>query len=145
MKITNITVQTFRFLANTVRDAEGHGHPGPEHEATQSMTTIHTDEGVKGYCFGPITKGVLEGILKPVLVGHDPFFREQHWQELKARQRLNLATLHDRVLTTIDMALWDLAGRYLGQPVHRLRGPHRHLQALQRRHLLQSLEQRPVR
>jgi L-alanine-DL-glutamate epimerase-like enolase superfamily enzyme len=122
MKITNITVQSFRFLSNTVRDAEGHGHPGPEHEASQSLTTIHTDEGVKGYCFGGITKGVLEGILKPVLIGHDPFFREQHWQELKARQRLNLATLHDRVLTTIDMALWDLAGRYLGQPVHRLLG-----------------------
>ena len=28
MKITDVTTKTFRYISNTVRDAEGHGHPG---------------------------------------------------------------------------------------------------------------------
>ncbi len=122
MKIVDITVQTFRYTSNIVRDSEGHAHPGPEHDATQSLVTIHTDEGVQGYCFGHIPRATLENLVKPILVGEDPFYRERIWQTLKERQRLNLATLHDKVLTVIDMALWDLAGRALGQPVHRLLG-----------------------
>ena len=34
----------------------------------------------------------------------------------------HLSTLVDRVLTAVDLALWDLAGDALGQPVHRLLG-----------------------
>ncbi len=52
MKITDLTVRRFRYLSNTVRDSEGHGHPGDEHEAVQSLLTIHTDEGVEGYFYG---------------------------------------------------------------------------------------------
>ena len=40
MKITNIITQTFRYTSNTIRDSEGHGHPGPEHEATQTVLRI---------------------------------------------------------------------------------------------------------
>ena len=38
-------------------------------------------------------------------------YRERIWQALKERQRLNLSTLPDRVLTAVDLALWDLAGK----------------------------------
>jgi L-alanine-DL-glutamate epimerase-like enolase superfamily enzyme len=41
---------------------------------------------------------------------------------LRERQRLHLGTLSDKVLCAVDLALWDLAGRYLGQPVHKLLG-----------------------
>jgi len=122
MKITDIGVQTFRYRTNVVRDAEGHGHPGPEHEATQSLLTIHTDEGAVGYAVGSVARGTLEKAVKPILIGEDPFYRERIWQALKERQRLNLTTLVDKVLTVIDLALWDLAGRALGQPVHKLIG-----------------------
>ncbi|MCB0062864.1 MAG: hypothetical protein KDE19_12140, partial [Caldilineaceae bacterium] len=106
MKITDITVQSFRYMSNTVRDSEGHGHPGPEHEARSTMLTIHTDEGVKGYSFGPMPKGTLEGAIKPLLIGEDPNYREKIWHAMKERQRLNLATLNDKHLNTIDLALW---------------------------------------
>jgi L-alanine-DL-glutamate epimerase-like enolase superfamily enzyme len=122
MKIVDVTVQTFAYRSKTVRDSEGHGHPGPEHDATQTLVTIHTDEGVSGYAFGVIARGTLENLVKPILVGQDPFYRERLWQALKERQRLNLTTLHDRVLAIIDLALWDLAGKHAGQPVHRLLG-----------------------
>ena len=125
MKITDVTVQTFTYTSNTVRDSEGHGHPGPEHEATSSLLTIHTDEGVKGYCFGGMPKPVLENAVKIEVIGEDPFYREKIWQGLKERQRLNLTTLNDKILTVIDLALWDLAGRALEQPVHKLLGASR--------------------
>ncbi len=122
MKITDVTLQVFAYRSGTVRDSEGHGHPGPEHDARQSLVTIHTDAGVQGYAFGSIPEGTLHGQIKPILIGQDPFYRERLWQALKERQRLNLATLTDKALTVIDLALWDLAGRALGQPVHRLLG-----------------------
>lgn len=122
MKIADVKVETFRYQSKIVRDSDGHGHPGPEHDATQSLVTIRTDEGLTGRCFGHVARATLESILKPVLIGRDPFYRERIWQVLKERQRLNLATLHDRVLTIVDLALWDLAGRALGQPVHNLLG-----------------------
>ena len=122
MKIVDITVETFHYRSNIIRDADGHGHPGPEHDAVQSLTTIVTDEGLNGYCFGGISKSTLEGIIKPVLLGHDPAYREHIWHQLKERQRLNLSTLTDRVLMVVDMALWDLSGKAAGLPVHKLIG-----------------------
>ncbi len=67
MKIVDVTVETFHYRSGIVRDTDGHGHPGPEHDARQSLTTIVTDEGIKGYAVANITKGVLEGVIKPLL------------------------------------------------------------------------------
>lgn len=122
MKIVDITVESFRYMSNTVRDSEGHGHPGDEHEAIQSVTTIVTDEGAKGVYFGGMPQGTLEKLVKPLLIGEDPFYSEKIWHALKERQRLNLATLTDKVLTVVDLALWDLKGQALGAPVHKLLG-----------------------
>jgi L-alanine-DL-glutamate epimerase-like enolase superfamily enzyme len=105
MKITDIYVRTFRTTSMTVRDSEGHGHPGEPHEARQSLVTIVTDEGAEGTMVGSIPQGVLDGLVKPLLVGQDPFYRERIWQALKERQRLNLSSLVDRVLTVVDCAL----------------------------------------
>ena len=121
MKIADVVVESFHYRSKTVRDSEGHGHPGPEHDATQSLLRIVTDEGVEGYCFGA-NGPVIENLVKPILMEQDPFYREKIWQAMRERQRLNLGSLSDRVLATVDMALWDLAGRYAGLPVHKLLG-----------------------
>jgi L-alanine-DL-glutamate epimerase-like enolase superfamily enzyme len=122
MKIASVTVEKFRYRSHTVRDSEGHGHPGPEHDAVQSLLTISTDDGAAGRCFGAVNEGAIAQIVTPMLLGEDPFYRERIWNALKERQRLNLSSLPDRVLTAIDLALWDLAGQVVGQPVHRLLG-----------------------
>jgi L-alanine-DL-glutamate epimerase-like enolase superfamily enzyme len=125
MKIASVTTQRFRYRSKTVRDSEGHGHPGDEHDATQALLTITTDDGASGHCFGAISESVLDDSVRPVLLGENPFYRERMWHALKERQRLNLSTMPDRVLTTVDLALWDLAGQILGQPVHHLLGASR--------------------
>ena len=124
MKITDVKTTAFKYTSNTVRDTDGHGHPGPEHEATQTLLQIDTDEDVSGYWFGA-NQSVVESVIKPALVGLDPLNREWIWDDLNQRQRLNLGTMSDRVLCSVDCALWDLAGRALGQPVYKLLGGYR--------------------
>ncbi|MEM7028153.1 MAG: mandelate racemase family protein [Chloroflexota bacterium] len=121
MKIVDIVTDVFRYTSHTVRDSEGHGHPGDPHEATQSLVKIITDEGVTGYSFGG-NKQIIDSLVKPMLIGQDPFYREKIWQSLKERQRLHLGSLSDKILCAIDLALWDLAGRYANLPVHKLLG-----------------------
>ena len=124
MKIIDLVTETFHHESCIVRDTEGHAHPGPEHDATQTLLRIITDEGFEGYAFGARPE-VIEQIVKPMLIGEDPFYRERIWQKLKERQRLYLGTLYDRMLSVVDLALWDLAGRALNQPVYRLIGGYR--------------------
>jgi L-alanine-DL-glutamate epimerase-like enolase superfamily enzyme len=123
VQIADLSVRRFRYKSRTSRDAHGHGHPGPERDAAQSLLTIRTDDAAEGHYFGAIDPEIVKSVVGPMLVGEDPLYRERIWQHLKERQRLSLATLGDRVLTAVDLALWDLAGKVLNQPVHRLLGP----------------------
>src|SRR5262245_40571395 len=102
MKIAEVKVERFRYVSNVARDADGHGHPGAEHPAVQSMLTISTDDGVSGHAFGGINPDVLKNVVEPVLLAEHPFYRERIWHALKERQRLNLSTLPDRILTVVD-------------------------------------------
>ena len=121
MTIVDVTVERFRTLSKTVSDSEGHGHPGPEREAVQSLTRIVTDDGAEGICIGG-SRDVMEGVVKQAIAGEDPLFREKIWHRLNERQRLHKGVLTDRVIAVVDMALWDLAGRCMGQPVYKLLG-----------------------
>ena len=121
MKIVDMHVRTFTYPSHIVRDAEGHTHPGPEHEATQSLLTVVTDDGAAGYCFGAPSPRVLEDVIKPAIIGEDPMYRERIWKTLHHWQRMS-RDLTDRALGAVDMAIWDLVGRALGQPVYKLLG-----------------------
>ena len=124
MKITDVSVQTFSYQSNVVQDSEGHGHPGPEHEAKQSMLRIGTDSGAAGFIFG-VDAAPIREIVAPILLGEDPLYRERIWQTLRRNQRIYRDRLTDRVLAAVDLALWDLAGAVLEQPVHKLSGAYR--------------------
>ena len=124
MRIVDLATTTFRYTSRTVRDSDGHSHPGAPHEATQTLLRVISDEGIEGYAFGA-NPSIIESIVKPVLIGEDPFYRERIWRQLKERQRLHIGTLSDRILTAVDLALWDLAGRALGLPVYKLLGGYR--------------------
>src|SRR3954447_2297990 len=125
MKITDVTITRFKYMSQTVRDTDGHSHAVPidqAHEAVQTLLTIDTDEGLKGHYFGVANPGTIETVVKTYLVGKDPLYRELIWHDLKQRQRSNLATMADRVLGAVDLALWDLGGKIAGMPVHKLLG-----------------------
>lgn len=121
MKIVDITSRSFRYQSRRSRDSEGHTHPGPPRDATENLVTIVADEGAEGYSFGA-SASVIEHLVKPLIVGEDPYDREKIWRHLNEMQRGNRATLTDRVIGVVDCALWDLAGRALDLPVHKLLG-----------------------
>ena len=51
MTITGVESLTFTYRSHVGRDDEGHGHPAPEHDATQTLTRVRTSAGMDGYCF----------------------------------------------------------------------------------------------
>ena len=124
MKIIDLVTETFHYKSNVVRDSEGHSHPGPEHDATQTLLRVVSDAGVEGCAFG-VNADAIKRIVKPTLLGEHPFYRERIGRLLMERQRLHLGELSDKVLAAVDCALWDLAGRALNVPVYQLLGGHR--------------------
>ena len=53
-------------------------------KAAPSLLRIVTDDGAEGYCFGA-NKHVIEQIVKPAILGEDPFYRERIGQRLRSR------------------------------------------------------------
>ena len=77
------------------------------------------------YAAGPLPEAVafiIDRQLRPILVGKDPCATELLWDQM---HRL---LVHGRqgeammAVSAVDCALWDLKGRVLDQPVHRLLG-----------------------
>ncbi|MGH2371289.1 MAG: enolase, partial [Chloroflexota bacterium] len=124
MKLADIRVQRFRHRLRAVRDAQGRARPGAYREATASVVTIVTDDGAEGHAFGA-SPDVINGVVKPLIMGEHPYDREKIWKKLSEKQRGNPATLTDGVVSVVDEALWDLAGRALNIPVYRLLGGYR--------------------
>jgi len=125
MKIESIRGTVFTYPSKRSSDSAGHSHPGPEKDAKMAMLTLTCDDGSQGHAFGPvevIRKHVLDAFFRKVMIGADPFMREQIWQDLAHWQRGSAGQLTDRAMAVADQALWDLAGRKLGQPVYKLIG-----------------------
>jgi len=85
---------------------------------------ISTDKGVKGYgSGGPGGGAVVEGHLSKLLVGEDPFDVEKLW-DIMWRGTMHYGRMGVAVnaISGVDLALWDLVGKALGEPVYRLLG-----------------------
>jgi len=127
MKVENISAKVFRHVTNTVRDSDGHGHPGPESETTSALLTLATDDGREGriLCRTPdVRDAILDRYIRPNLIGQDPMRTDMLWHKIYRWQRLSGGQLTDRVLAMVDLALWDLKGKVAGQPVWKLLGGH---------------------
>lgn len=125
MKIETVSAKVFRHKTNTVRDSDGHGHPGPESDTTSALLTITTDTGHEGSVVTrtpDVAEALLDRFIRPNLIGQDPMATDRLWYKVYKWQRLGGGILTDRVLATVDLALWDLKGKVTGQPVWKLLG-----------------------
>lgn len=128
MRIVDIGVRVFFHMTNQVKDSDGHSHPGEKRRVRQALLTIRADDGSEGHCLAPVEvvrPHLIDGYVKTVLMGEDPYLREKLWQGLAHWQRGSTGQLTDRTLAAVEMALWDLAGRKLGLPVYKLIGGYR--------------------
>ncbi|HEX4262059.1 MAG TPA: hypothetical protein VHY76_13265, partial [Acetobacteraceae bacterium] len=106
-------------------DFEGLPQTAPDALPVEAnFVQIETDQGVTGIG-GPMSESVAFFIgrrLRPLLLGRDPIAHELLWDQM------HRIMVHGRqgdamlAISAIDCALWDLKGRWLGQPVHRLLG-----------------------
>ena len=123
MKITAVEIVPFTVERGTFEP----GGSVKQTTAVQTLTRISTDDGTEGYCLGGANHGDREGLspsdrdavtntVESLLIGEDPFDREKFWRWMWS------ANLAENVLSVVDIALWDLQGRALDTPVHKLAG-----------------------
>ncbi|HEV8489857.1 MAG TPA: mandelate racemase/muconate lactonizing enzyme family protein [Candidatus Limnocylindrales bacterium] len=104
---------------------------GQPFERTAALVVVETDEGMTGLgepimgYFAPDVVGPIVDYYGRLLVelGLDPLNPEACWRELYQRSlwwgRVGLGL---SVLSGVEMALWDIAGKAAGRPVHELIG-----------------------
>ena len=94
------------------------------------LVEVTTDEGVTGWgeCFGPgnvaiANKAIVEKVIQPIVLGHDPLDRDVIWHKVYNHLRDHgQKGMPLQALSGVDIALWDIAGKVAGLPVHKLIG-----------------------
>ena len=105
-------------------------HPGGPY---WMLVRLDTDEGVSGYgemmllSLGfrwPVIVAMIEDLFDQALVGHDPFNAEERFDRVYGRAGYSHVPDQTKLalLSAFDLACWDIVGKALSQPVHRLLG-----------------------
>ena len=122
MKITGVTTIPLR---GATHDTGWPGGTDPNEEMN-TLLEIHTDDGLTGIgsCFTsrPFVEASL-GLLRPWLIGetgYEPDRVAEKLRQLSFWQGRGGAVEH--TISGLDIALWDLQGKALGQPASRLLG-----------------------
>lgn len=101
-----------------------------------ALVRIHTDEGLTGvgetsvnFPFWSLTEraATVEGGIKPLLLGENPLEVERLWEKMyRSLIRLGLQWGARgpifQAISGADLALWDILGKAMEQPVYRLLG-----------------------
>ncbi|WP_309085474.1 enolase C-terminal domain-like protein [Chelativorans sp.] len=97
--------------------------PGQEHYAIE----IETDTGEVGVCAnyygGAMACEIIRAHFRRFLLGQDPFDSAKIWDQMyRASLPYGHGGLIGMAIAGVDLALWDLKGKLLGQPVYKLLG-----------------------
>ncbi len=121
------------FESKAVRIAR---EPSPAVAGADTMdfvtVSLRTDEGVTGIGYAgfqspvltPALKAAVDGLCE-VAIGSDPMDTEAIGERLSRLGGGSPAGLLTRAISAIDVALWDIKGKALGQPVYKLLGGYR--------------------
>jgi L-alanine-DL-glutamate epimerase-like enolase superfamily enzyme len=130
MKISRIETIVIRIPYDSGGPSEAEVWGGQAWETADALLVkVTTDEGITGWgeAFGynviAATKSAIDQVIAPLFLGKDPRAIEDLMRE--AQQKLHIFGRAGPViygLSGLDIALWDIAGKACGQPVHRLLG-----------------------
>ena len=96
-----------------------------------TIVEVKTNEGIVGwgeaFCQGleppEISAAVIENALKPILVEQSPLDIEVLWHNMyNVTRDFGRKGSVISAISAIDIALWDIAGKYYNQPIHQLLG-----------------------
>jgi galactonate dehydratase len=94
---------------------------------TYLWVRIHTDEGIIGlgesYPNAEAEAAIVHSRLAAVLLGKDPSAIDKLWADMfLAVSYSGWAGTEMRAISAVDIALWDLFGKAMGQPIYKLLG-----------------------
>lgn len=117
-KITRITVSQYDYSVDDLALEEALGFdvvytPGGRLPGGGSILTIETSEGIRGE-----VPGSIDARTARYLLGRNPFQREIIWHDLKRSRRGADGTPPG----SVDIALWDIAGKRYNASIHQLLG-----------------------
>ena len=103
------------------------GFPVKIGHRNQFVVKIETDEGIHGLGEGGISgrELAMNGMLQHferALIGQDPRRIEHIWQQLYRGAYFEGGTITAAVVSAVDIALWDILGKWLNVPVWQLLG-----------------------
>ena len=117
-----------RVEAFPLRYAEPHDSNNNRHV---TLARIETDDGAVGWGeavtnppeAGLATKVLIDAGLGELLIGQDPSDPRRLWRSLRRHSGWSgHGGIVSFAISALDTAVWDLAGKIAGQPVHRLLG-----------------------
>lgn len=128
MKITDVKCVIFEWTPpNVLKGAVGRVM-GNRKTIPHMIVRVFTDEGIEGnssqYVIGQ--QGLAEHIetrIKSRLIGKNPMYVEQIWQDLWRFTRSTHS--HKFILGTIDVCLWDILAKVANLPLYKLLGAYR--------------------
>jgi L-alanine-DL-glutamate epimerase-like enolase superfamily enzyme len=97
------------------------------------LVTVETDTGIVGRGMtqefewhSVAMRNLIRHEIAPLVMGMDPLVPERIWHEViwkaaRADYRIRSGAVA-RACSAVDQALWDIRGKHLGEPVHRLLG-----------------------
>lgn len=124
MKITDVRMETYRWSC-PIRTTEGRfifGYDGLD------VARVQTDEGITGIGLGWAVVGdgtIVRSIaseLKHYALGRDPLYNEGIWADMWGSKDLGRRGISTRVISSIDIALWDIKGKAAGMPLYKVLG-----------------------
>jgi L-alanine-DL-glutamate epimerase-like enolase superfamily enzyme len=123
LKIIDVTAELVGLAAEEPAFRWRDGLPGSDPAGTGVVVRVVTDDGVTGEAHsrrGEIVRDLVSRVIRTELLGHDPMDRELLWERMWELDRREVFPLY--MIGLIDVALWDLAGKVAGLPVHQLAG-----------------------
>ena len=125
MKITNITIDVIERTAPSVLVQDERANLGGT--TRQGVLRVYTSDGLEGHAFigdqgADSSQRMLTIIntLKPIMVDRNWSDREWLWNQLPEMSGHGAPI--EPSWAPLDVALWDIAGKAAGQPIHKLLG-----------------------
>jgi L-alanine-DL-glutamate epimerase-like enolase superfamily enzyme len=112
VKITAVETRRYRFPLDPPFRAAW--DPVPRTHVDATLVGVHTDEGVSGWASGDALPDA--ALLERLVKGLDPLRTEV------VREVCETVDFHGGRPWTLEVAVWDLAGKALGEPLWRLLG-----------------------
>lgn len=123
-RISKVVVHPLRATLPKVQRTSQGDYPAIE----LVVVEVETEDGVVGFGEGLCRRGAagyarfIEEALAPRLIGRDAADRRALWKTMRAALSGRPGGQIVEAIAAIDIALWDIAGKQAGQPIHRLLG-----------------------